>query len=113
MGSLIDTYADLLDKADISAYDTQMRAGKNLVNMGDADEDEEEALNQNDQPVYRFEAKICINQENDIVQLLEGFLKILDHCLGTKRKDDSKEEQEILSKRRLLGRDVGQNFGFM
>ena len=44
VGSLVDTFADLLDKADISAYDTQMRAGKNLVSMGDVDEDDEDAM---------------------------------------------------------------------
>ena len=44
VGSLVDTFALLLNKADISAYDIQMRAGKNLLSSGgEADEDEEEA----------------------------------------------------------------------
>jgi len=47
------------------------------------------------------------------VQLLEGFLHILDHCLGTKRKDDGMEEQEQLRNRQLLGRDLGRNRGFL
>ena len=42
--SLVDTFADLLNKADISAYDLQMRAGKSFINMGDGDEEEDEGL---------------------------------------------------------------------
>lgn len=38
--------------------------------------------------------RIVINQENDIVQLVEGFLKILDHCLGSKRSHSTQEERD-------------------
>ena len=44
IGSLVDTFAELLNKADISAYDLQMRAGKNFINMGDGDEEEDEGI---------------------------------------------------------------------
>ena len=38
------------------------------------------------------EFNIVINQENDIVQLLEGFINILKHCLGTMQSEDSIEQ---------------------
>ena len=108
IGSLVDTFAELLNKADISAYDIQIRAGKNFINMGDGDEEEDEGLNRSHKPSQdkeNEEPKIVINQENDIVQLLEGFLNILDYCLGKKREDESLEEQNIIRNRQLLGRD--------
>lgn len=122
VGSLVDTFAQLLNKADISAYDIQVRAGKNLLSgVGEADEDEEEAGEADEEGskvIIRAsqldngeELNFVINQENDIVQLLEGFLQILDHCLGTKRRYDSLEEQEILRNRQLLGRDRLRNRG--
>ena len=40
--SLVDTFAELLNLADISAYDIQMRAGKNFINIGDGEEEDEE-----------------------------------------------------------------------
>ena len=106
--SLVDTFADLLKKADISAYDIQIRAGKNFINMGDGEEEEEEGLTRPHKPSQdkeNEELKIVINQENDIVQLLEGFLNILDYCVGKKREDESLEEQNIIRNRQLLGRD--------
>ena len=76
--------------------------------MGDGDEEEDEGLNRTHKPSQdkeNEEPKIVINQENDIVQLLEGFLNILDYCLGKKREDESLEEQNIIRNRQLLGRD--------
>ena len=76
--------------------------------MGDGDEEEDEGLNRSHKPSQdkeNEEPKIVINQENDIVQLLEGFLNILDYCLGKKREDESLEEQNIIRNRQLLGRD--------
>ena len=32
--------------------------------------------------------------ETDIVQIVEGFMQILDHCLGIRRQDMSEEERE-------------------
>ena len=120
VGALVDTFATLLNKADISAYDIQMRAGKNLRKSGDDEEDEEgrESI----LLVARMSSlfgkredvdKLVINQENDIVQLLGGFLNILDHCLGTKRDDESMDEHEILRNRLLLGRENLENRNFV
>lgn len=38
--SLIDCFCDLLQRADISAYETQTRAGINLLNYREADQEE-------------------------------------------------------------------------
>ena len=46
VGSLVDTFAYLLNRADISAYDIQVRAGKNLVSsiVHDGEEEDEEGV---------------------------------------------------------------------
>ena len=46
-----------------------------------------------------------INQENDIVQLVEGFLEIMNHCLDMRgRGGMTEEEKDEADKLRLLGR---------
>lgn len=94
VGSLVDTFSALLEHADISAYEIQTRAGKNL-NIRDAD-DEDDELEQDDPSEKKdpFTRSLEINQENDIVQIVEGFMQILDHCLGIRRQDMSEEERE-------------------
>ena len=115
VASVIDCFTELLSLADISAYDIQTRAGKNISNTQDAEADEfqEEDDDTKGKDVDMFETKIIINQENDIVQIIEGFLKILDHCLGTKRTEDSQEERDTRAKLHQLGREGMQDrFGF-
>ncbi len=35
-----------------------------------------------------YEKKLIINQENEILQLIDGFATIIDRCLGTESQSD-------------------------
>ena len=63
--SLVDTFAELLMKTDISAYDIQIRAGKNFTNMGGGDEEDEGQTHSHkpSQDKENEEVKLVINQE--------------------------------------------------
>ena len=114
VNKIIDCFCSLLKTADVSAYESNKRAGKIIIQNDKLDEEDESLPADRPAALQRdpYKPFIEITQENEVLQLIKGFKTILNHCLGILTAED---EAAALQQERLqsLGQVDDRQSGLM
>ena len=110
--TLLGCFCELLLQSDVSAYQKSHTKKNNMNQYNQFFESAEEQASQvsiknaTNAPLPKF-----INQENDIVQIVNGFKTIINHCLKIKTDDAENEEENVEEMLKDLGKQPSNETG--
>ena len=112
--TLIDVFCNLLQIVDVSAYESHKRAGKLIAASDKSDESVDTQSSVRQHSALSLD-DLVIEHENEVLQLIEGFETILNHCLGIVTAEDTEaaRQQERLQQLGAANNSESGLFGWL